>query len=50
LALPVAEEVQKPTFPSSSGTIQVAVETGTPVLRKVVTEMYFSSEIAMTAA
>src|SRR5580700_2873459 len=34
LALPEAEEVKTPTWPPSSGTIQVAVATATPVLRK----------------
>src|SRR5580700_6692628 len=46
LALPEAEEVKTPTWPPSSGTIQVAVATAAPVLRKVATDTYFSCEIA----
>ncbi|HJZ25895.1 MAG TPA: hypothetical protein VJ370_06425 [Streptosporangiaceae bacterium] len=49
LALPEAEEVKTPTWPPSSGTIQVAVATATPVLRKVATDTYFSCEIVCSA-
>jgi hypothetical protein len=49
LILPEAEEVKRPTRPPSTGTIQVAVATATPVLRKVATDTYFSREIACSA-
>ena len=49
LALPEAEEVNRLTWPPSSGTIQIAVATATPVLRKVATDTYFSCEIACSA-
>ena len=47
LYLPDFDDVQNPTRPPSSGTIQVGVETPAPVLRKVVEAMYFSSAMAM---
>ena len=47
LYLPDAEEVQKPTWPPSSATIQVGVVTAAPDLRYVVDATYFSSLIAM---
>jgi hypothetical protein len=49
LALPEAEEVNRPTRPPSTGTIQVAVAAATPVLRKVATDTYFSCEIVCSA-
>jgi len=47
LYLPDADEVQKPTRPASSGTIQVAVGTAVPDLRNVVVATYFSSPMFM---
>ena len=47
LYLPDFDDVQNPTRPPSSGTIQVGVETPAPVLRKVVEATYFSSAMAM---
>ncbi len=48
LYFPDRDEVQKPTRPPSSGTIQVGVATGVPDFRYVVEEMYFSSLMPMS--
>jgi hypothetical protein len=47
LYLPDFEDVQNPTRPSSSGTIQVGVVTPVPDLRNVVDATYFSSLMVM---
>ena len=50
LVLPEPMAVQKPTRPSLTGTTQVGVLTASPLLRKVVNAMYFSSLIAISPA
>src|SRR5262249_34543235 len=47
LTFPVRDEVQNPTAPPASATIQVAVEMRSPDGRYVVVHTYFSSLMAM---